>query len=121
MRDGRPNTDIWGNIITCVEIANGIYCIIGSKKKGLEMPKEIAQEILPDSVITQATEDNGSVCTTDPVSNAITADALISEEIVTDPKQISLLSSLQQLDDPETFTGFESPITDIELDGLELE
>ena len=24
MRDGRPNPDIWGNIITCGEIAVGI-------------------------------------------------------------------------------------------------
>ena len=28
MRDGRPNPDIWGNIITCVEIGQGIYCFI---------------------------------------------------------------------------------------------
>ena len=40
MRDGRPNPDIWGNIITCVEIGQGIYCIIGRDKRGIEMPKE---------------------------------------------------------------------------------
>ena len=121
MRDGRPNPDIWGNIITCVEIADGIYCIIGSKNKGMEIPKEIAQEILPDSVVSQAAEDDGSVCITDPVSNAIAADALISDEIVSDPQKQFVLNALQQLDNPETFIGFECPITDIELDGLELE
>ena len=36
MRDGRPNPDIWGNIITCGEIAVGIYEIVGTKKRGLE-------------------------------------------------------------------------------------
>lgn len=37
MRDGRPNPDIWGNIITCGEIAVGIYEIVGTKKRGLEV------------------------------------------------------------------------------------
>ena len=36
MRDVRPNPDIWGNIITCIEIGQGIYCIVGSKNKGIE-------------------------------------------------------------------------------------
>ena len=47
MRDGRPNPDIWGNIITCGEIAVGIYEIVGTKKRGLEVPKALAEEILP--------------------------------------------------------------------------
>ena len=42
MRDGRPNPDIWGNIITCGEIAVGIYEIVGAKKRGLELPKAVA-------------------------------------------------------------------------------
>lgn len=57
MRDGRPNPDIWGNIITCGEIAVGIYEIVGSKKRGLEIPKAVAEEILPESVMEQATQD----------------------------------------------------------------
>ena len=54
MRDGRPNPDIWGNIITCGEIAVGIYEIVGTKKRGLEVPKALAEEILPESVMEQA-------------------------------------------------------------------
>ena len=53
MRDGRPNPDIWGNIITCGEIAVGIYEIVGTKKRGLEVPKALAEEILPESVMEQ--------------------------------------------------------------------
>ena len=49
MRDGRPNPDIWGNIITCGEIAVGIYEIVGTKKRGLEVPKAFADESLPAS------------------------------------------------------------------------
>ena len=86
MRDGRPNPDIWGNIITCGEIAVGIYEIVGSKKRGLEIPKAVAEEILPESVMEQATQDGEALCFTDPVSNAIVADALLEQELVTDPQ-----------------------------------
>lgn len=74
MRDGRPNPDIWGNIITCGEIAVGIYEIVGTKKRGLEVPKALAEEILPESVMEQAAQDGENLCFTDPVSNAIVAD-----------------------------------------------
>ena len=68
MRDGRPNPDIWGNILTCGEIAMGIYQIIGTKKQGIQMPKEIAEEILPESALTQAESDGDDLCFTDPLS-----------------------------------------------------
>ena len=64
MRDGRPNPDIWGNIITCGEIAVGIYEIVGSKKRGLEIPKAVAEEILPESVMEQAVQDGEALCFT---------------------------------------------------------
>lgn len=123
MRDGRPNPDIWGNIITCIEIGEGIYCIIGSKKKGIDMPKEVAEEILPESVVSGAAEDqDGSLCFTDEVSNAIVVDRLIEEKkLAKSERDLSVLDTFRQLDDPETFTGFEQPITDMELDSLELE
>lgn len=82
MRDGRPNPDIWGNIITCGEIAVGIYEIVGTKKRGLEVPKAVAEEILPESVLEQAAQDGENLCFTDPVSNAIVADALLEQELV---------------------------------------
>ena len=81
MRDGRPNPDIWGNIITCGEIAVGIYEIVGTKKRGLEVPKALAEEILPESVMEQAAQDGENLCFTDPVSNAIVADALLEQEL----------------------------------------
>ena len=109
MRDGRPNPDIWGNIITCGEIAVGIYEIVGSKKRGLEIPKAVAEEILPESVMEQAVQDGEALCFTDPVSNAIVADALLEQE------------AIRQLDDVSYDTGFEPPISDVELDGLDLE
>ena len=121
MRDGRPNPDIWGNIITCIEIGQGIYCIVGSKNKGIEMPKKTAEEILPQTVVTSAAEGkDGNVCFTDNVSNAIVTDALAEKNLITANKDNSTLDCLRQTDDPEMFTGFELPISDIELDGLEI-
>lgn len=122
MRDGRPNPDIWGNIITCVEIGQGIYCILGTEKKGIEMPKETAEELLPESVLTTGKEEtDGNVCFTDDVSNAIAVDILEKKGLVKTDKDLSALDSLRQLDVPENFAGYEPPITDIELEGLELE
>ena len=124
MRDGRPNPDIWGNIITCGEIAVGIYEIVGSKKRGLEIPTAVAEEIPPESVMEQATQDGEALCFTDPVSNAIVADALLEQELVTDPKAAARLEAIRQLDLDDVLsydTGFEPPISDVELDGLDLE
>lgn len=119
MRDGRPNPDVWGNIITCGEIAVGIYEIVGTKKRGLEVPKAVAEEILPDSVMEQAMQDGENLCFTDPVSNAIVADALLEQELVTDPA--ARLEAIRQLDDAAYDTAFEPPISDLDLDGLDLE
>ena len=99
MRDGRPNPDIWGNIITCGEIAVGIYEIVGTKKRGLEVPKAVAEEILPESVMEQAAQDGENLCFTDPVSNAIVADTLLEQELVTDPQAAARLDAIRQLDD----------------------
>lgn len=64
----------------------GHYEIVGTKKRGLEVPKALAEEILPESVMEQAAQDGENLCFTDPVSNAIVADALLEQELVTDPQ-----------------------------------
>ena len=76
-----------------------IYEIVGTKKRGLEIPKAVAEEILPESVMEQATQDGEALCFTDPVSNAIVADALLEQELVIDPKAAAQLEAIRQLDD----------------------
>ena len=121
MRDGRPNPNIWGNILTCMEIAEGIFSIVGSQKKGLELPKALAEEILPESVTDAAEADGDSLCFTDDVSNAVVADTLLEQELITNPKAIAELEALRQLEEPAYETGFEPPISDVDLAGLDLE
>lgn len=118
MPDSRPNPNIWGNIITCGEIAIGIYEIIGEHKKGLMMPKAIAEEILPESVVSQAEPDGENLCFTDELSASVAADTLIEQGIVTDPEFIAKQEALRQLDETDFDTGFES-VNEIDLE-LEL-
>ena len=121
MRDGRPNPDIWGNIITCGEIAVGIYEIVGTKKRGLEVPKALAEEILPESVMEQAAQDGENLSFSDPVSNVYVADPLLEQELVTVPQAAARLDAIRQFDDVAYDTAFEPPVSDYELDGLDLE
>ena len=93
----------------------------GTKKRGLEVPKALAEEILPESVMEQAAQDGENLCFTDPVSNAIVADALLEQELVTDPQAAARLDAIRQLDDVTYDTAFEPPVSDYELDGLDLE
>ncbi len=94
---------------------------LSEAKAGLEIPKAVAEEILPESVMEQATQDGEALCFTDPVSNAIVADALLEQELVIDPKAAAQLEAIRQLDDVSYDTGFEPSISDVELDGLDLE
>ena len=72
-------------------------------------------------VMEQAAQDGENLCFTDPVSNAIVADALLEQELVTDPQAAARLDTIRQLDDVAYDTAFEPPVSDYELDGLDLE
>lgn len=75
---------------------------------------------MSDDQIRKHYENILNVCFTDNVSNAIVTDALAEKNLITANKDNSTLDCLRQTDDPEMFTGFEHPISDIELDGLEI-
>ena len=85
------------------------------------MPKAVAEEILPESVLEQAAQDGENLCFTDPVSNAIVADALLEQELVTDPQAAARLDAIRQLDDVTYDTALNRLFQDYELDGLDLE
>ena len=85
------------------------------------MPKSVAEEILPESVLDQAAQDGENLCFTDPVSNAIVADALLEQELVTDPQAAARLDAIRQLDDVAYDTAYEPPVSEYELVGLDLE
>lgn len=109
MHNERPNPNVWGNILTFVQIAMGIWQIIGTKKRGLEIEKDIAGRVLPDAVVSRATADGENLCITDPVDVAIAADELISRGLITDPDIISKMDCLRQIEDPSHDSGFEPP------------
>ena len=68
MPDSRPNANLWGNIITCGEIAFGIYEIVGDKSKGIMMSKADAKKILPEAVAARGEPEGENLCFTDELS-----------------------------------------------------
>lgn len=48
-------------------------------------------------------------------------DALLEQELVTDPQAVARLDAIRQLDDVAYDTAFEPPVSYYELDGLDLE
>ena len=76
--------------------------------------------VMPESVMEQAVQDGEALCFTDPVPRHCCR-RLLEQELVTDPKAAARLEAIRQLDDVSYDTGFEPPISDLELDGLDLE
>jgi hypothetical protein len=108
MPDSRPNANLWGNIITCGEIAFGIYEIVGDKSKGIMMSKADAKKILPEAVAARGESEGENLCFTDELSTSLVGDELVRQGLVTDPKFIARQEALKQLDDAEYDTGFET-------------
>lgn len=108
MSDGRPSANIWGNIITCGEIALGIYEIVGDRKKGIMMSKEDAEKILPETVAARGEPEGDNLCFTDELSTSLVGEELVRQGLVTDPDFIARQEAIKQLDDAEYDTGFET-------------
>lgn len=108
MPDSRPSASIWGSIITCGEIALGIYEIVGDKNKGIMMSKAGAEKILPEEVTARGTPEGENVCFTDTLSTALVGNELVRQGLVTDPDFISRQEAIKQLDDNGYDTGFET-------------
>ncbi len=121
MRDRRPNPDIWGNVITCVEIGQGIYCIIGRDKRGIEMPKETAEKVLNEAVLKTGDEETGgSICFTDgALSNAV-ADVLEKNNLIKKDETADLSELLRQPENTPGFNDLELSVSDIEPEEFEL-
>lgn len=120
MQDGRPSANIWGNIITCGEIALGIYEIVGDKNKGIMMSKADAGKILPEAVAARGEPEGENLCFTDELSTALVGDELVRQGLVTDPEFIAKQEAAKQLDSEDRDIGFE-PVNEIDLEELELE
>lgn len=118
MPDSRPSANIWGNIITCGEIALGIYEIVGDKNKGIMMSKADAEKILPESVAAMGEPEGQNLCFTDELSTSLVADELIQQDLATNPDFIAKQEVFKQIDDVGYDTGFEA-FNEIEFD-LEL-
>lgn len=120
MTDGRPSANIWGSVITCGEIALGIYEIVGERKKGIMMSKADAGKILPEAVAARGEPEGDNLCFTDELSAALVGEELVRQGLVTDPDFLVRQEAAKQLDEAEYDTGFETA-NEIDLEQLELE
>ena len=120
MPDNRPSANIWGNIITCCEIALGIYEIVGDKNKGIMMSKADAEKTLPEAIAARGKPEGENLCFTDELSSALVGDELLRQGLVTDPDFIAKKETAKQLYESEYDTGFEA-VNEIDFEQLDLE
>lgn len=108
MPDSRPSANIWGNIITCGEIALGVYEIVGDRKKGIMMSKTDAEKILPEAVAARGVPEGENLCFADELSTSLVGEELVRQGLVTDPDFINKQKAAKQMEDIEYDTGFET-------------
>lgn len=110
----KPESSIWGNILTCVEIGLHIYGIIAEKNSGVVLDADYAKEALSEQAL-QAGEVHGDHIYFDDVKSVIPAYELLQQNAITDPEFKEHCGSPEQLAEegkffaPEYFGEFSAP------------
>lgn len=82
--DGRPNINLWGNILTCIEVGLNIYAIIGDKNKGLQMEYDKAEHNLSENVLNLGERSGENICFTDGLAADLAVKELKEQNLITD-------------------------------------
>ncbi|GIQ68351.1 hypothetical protein DUZ99_01070 [Xylanibacillus composti] len=112
----RPESSIWGNILTCFEIGLHVYGIFAEKNSGIALDANYAKEVLSEKAL-QAGEVHGEHVYYDDVKSAIPAYELLKQGAITDPEFKKYCGSTEQLAEegkffaPEYFGEFSAPST----------
>lgn len=112
----RPESSIWGNILTCVEIGLNVYGMIAEKNSGIVLDADYAKEALSEEAL-QAGEKHGNHVYFDDVKSIIPAYELMQQDAITDPEFKEQCGSIEQLAEegkffaPEYFGEFSLPNT----------
>lgn len=115
--DNRPNTSIWGTILSCVEIGLNIYQVVALNGEGLMVKAEGAYEKL-DGALFQGSEKDGYLhFEKDSVGEQAAAYELIKNGHITDPEIIEEYGTPEEMEadgrflNPEYFGGLPEPDT----------
>lgn len=116
MASTRPESSLWGNIITCTEIALHVYEIVAEYKSGIVIATEQAEELLSSKAIALGKEKDGYLHYEDEKS-MIPAYELLQKDLITDSDFKEKYGTPEQLEKegpffvPEYFGTLEEPQT----------
>lgn len=114
--DDRPNTSIWGTILSCVEIALNVYQIVAINGEGLMIPGNNAEELLGSKALFQGKAKDGYIhYDKDSLGEMAAAYELIKNGHITDPKVIEQYGQPEEIEadgkllNPEYFGELPQP------------
>lgn len=116
MASTRPESSLWGNIITCTEIALHVYEIVAEYKSGIVIATEQAEELLSSKAIALGNEKDGYLHYEDEKS-MIPAYELLQKDLITDSDFKEKYGTPEQIEKegpffvPEYFGTLEEPQT----------
>lgn len=116
MASARPESSLWGNIITCTEIALHVYEIVAEYKSGIVIPTEHAEELLSPKAVALGNEKDGYLHYEDEKS-MIPAYELLQKDLITDSDFKEKYGTPEQIEKeghffvPEYFGTLEEPQT----------
>lgn len=110
----RPESSIWGNILTCVEIGLHVYGIIAEKNGGIAVDADYAEETLSEEAL-QVGEKHGEHIYYDDVKSIVPAYELLQQDAITNSRFKERCGSPEQLAEegkffaPEYFGEYDPP------------
>lgn len=110
----RPESSIWGNILTCAEIALHVYEIIAERGSGIVIDADHAKELLGEEALNIG-EQHGDHVYFDDAKSVVPAYELLQNNAITDPEFKERCGSPEQLAKegkffaPEYFGSLQAP------------
>ncbi|MDD4493008.1 MAG: hypothetical protein PHV32_01435 [Eubacteriales bacterium] len=114
--DQRPNTSIWGTILSCAEIALNVYQVLAVNGEGLMVSSNKAEELLGSKALFQGKPKNGFIhYEKDSPGEMAAAYELIKNGHITDPEVLEQYGTSEEIEadgkflNPEYFGNLPEP------------
>lgn len=113
--DNRPNTSIWGTILSCIEIGLNIYQVVALNGEGLMVKADDAEETLGRALFQGKGKDGYIHFEKDSVGEQAAAYELINKNLITDPEALEEYGTPEEIEadgrflNPEYFGGLPEP------------
>lgn len=110
----RPESSIWGNILTCIEVGLHIYAIHAERNSGLVLDADYAQDVLSEEALKLG-EKQGEHIYFDDVKGVVPAYELAKQGAITHPEWSEIAENPERIAEngkyfaPEYFGAFHPP------------